>query len=62
MIEEAGKMTMYLYKGYWIKKGPFGWYAVPVDKVAHANEERYGYSINMSCKESVESWIDDKEV
>ena len=40
MIEEAGKMAMYLYKGYWIKKGPFGWYAVPVDKVAHANEER----------------------
>ena len=35
---------------------------VLLDKVAHANEERYGYSINMSCKESVESWIDDKEV
>ena len=55
-------MARYLYKGYWIKRGPFGWHAEPADKVAHANEERYGYSINMSCKESVESWIDDKEV
>jgi len=54
-------MARYLYKGYWIKRGPFGWYAEPVDKAAHINEERYGYSHNMSCKGSVENWIDDKE-
>lgn len=51
----------YYYKGYWIKKGPFGWFAEPIDKTVHSNKERYGYSHNMGCKESVENWIDEKE-
>lgn len=55
-------MAGYFYKGYRIKKGPLGWYAEPIDKVSHTNEKRYGYSHNMSCSDSVENWIDDKEV
>lgn len=48
------------YRGYRIKRGPFGWFATPIDEAAHTNEERYGYSVNMDSKLAVKCWIDDK--
>lgn len=51
---------MNFYKGYRIKHGPFGWFAIPIDEYAHINDERYGYSPNMDSRAAVELWIDER--
>lgn len=46
------------YRGYTIKHGEFGWYAIPENQ--DPGKERWGFSPNMDSKEAVEVWIDEQ--
>lgn len=67
MKDSAGNKNMVsvnknVYKGYQIKRGPFGWFAMPIKATENSNlEERYGNSTNMDSRLAVECWIDEKQ-
>lgn len=50
-------MKKYEYRGYIIKKGPYGWFATP--QMLDYHKDRWGCSPNMNSKLAVENWVDD---
>lgn len=48
---------MTIYKGYKLKKGPFGWFGIPEKE--DVSKDRFGYTQNFNSRIELEAWIDE---